>query len=125
MDDLALYGALETNDSAIKVLGNNTLRAQQRVLVKRILRKHSYPPEFQERLGLKPGLVRVGAAGPPSPLSKTPPSLHSKGQPGGFRSAGPYAFNQPKHNLAISRSQRLRIGRWPRRTFIPASPPIG
>jgi type I restriction enzyme R subunit len=67
----------------VKVLGNDTLRAiarelvetvrknvtidwtlrdvgaQLRVLVKRVLRKHGYPPEFQERLGLKPGLVRV------------------------------------------------------------------
>jgi type I restriction enzyme R subunit len=68
----------------VKVLGNDTLRAiarelvetvrknvtidwtlrervgaQLRVLVKRILRKHGDPPEFQERLGLKPGLVRV------------------------------------------------------------------
>ena len=67
-DELAFYDALETNDSAVKVLGDETLRdiarelvetvrnnvtidwtlrenvrAQLRVLVKRILRKHGYP----------------------------------------------------------------------------------
>jgi type I restriction enzyme, R subunit len=69
-DELAFYDALETNDSAVKVLGDETLRgiarelvatvrnnvtidwtlrenvrAQLRVLVKRILRKHGYPPD--------------------------------------------------------------------------------
>jgi type I restriction enzyme, R subunit len=73
-DELAFYDALETNDSAVKVLGNDTLRAiarelvervrknvtidwtmrenvraQLRVLVKRILRKHGYPPDKQEK----------------------------------------------------------------------------
>ncbi|MGH7621374.1 MAG: DUF3387 domain-containing protein, partial [Gemmatimonadaceae bacterium] len=73
-DELAFYDALETNDSAVKVLGDKTLRAiarelvatvrnnvtidwtlrenvraQLRVLVKRILRKHGYPPDKQER----------------------------------------------------------------------------
>ncbi|MGQ0511716.1 MAG: type I restriction endonuclease subunit R [Betaproteobacteria bacterium] len=73
-DELAFYDALETNDSAVKVLGDDTLRAiarelvdtvrnnvtidwtlrenvraQLRVLVKRILRKHGYPPDKQER----------------------------------------------------------------------------
>jgi type I restriction enzyme R subunit len=73
-DELAFYDALETNDSAVKVLGepellaiareltvsvrNNVtidwtvrenVRAQLRVLVKRILRKHGYPPDKQER----------------------------------------------------------------------------
>jgi type I restriction enzyme R subunit len=73
-DELAFYDALETNDSAVKVLGDETLRgiarelvatvhknvtidwtlrenvrAQLRVLVKRILRKHGYPPDRQER----------------------------------------------------------------------------
>jgi Type I site-specific restriction-modification system, R (restriction) subunit and related helicases len=68
-EELAFYDALETNDSAVKVLGDETLRtiarelvktvrsnvtidwtlrenvrAQLRVLVKRILRKHGYPP---------------------------------------------------------------------------------
>jgi type I restriction enzyme R subunit len=72
-DELAFYDALETNDSAVKVLGDDTLRAiarelvetvrknvtidwtirenvraQLRVLVKRILRKHGYPPDKQE-----------------------------------------------------------------------------
>ena len=73
-DELAFYDALETNDSAVKVLGDATLRAiaqelvatvranvktdwtvrenvraHLRVLVKRILRKHGYPPDKQER----------------------------------------------------------------------------
>ena len=68
-DEVAFYDALETNDSAVKVLGDEALRAiarelvatvranvtidwtvrenvcaQLRVLVKRILRKHGYPP---------------------------------------------------------------------------------
>jgi type I restriction enzyme R subunit len=72
--ELAFYDALETNDSAVKVLGDETLRtiarelvetvrnnvtidwtlrenvrAQLRVLVKRILRKHGYPPDKQEK----------------------------------------------------------------------------
>ncbi len=72
--ELAFYDALETNDSAVKVLGDDTLRdiarelvdtvrknvtidwtmrenvqAQLRVLVKRILRKHGYPPDKQEK----------------------------------------------------------------------------
>ncbi len=73
-DELAFYDALETNDSAVKVLGDETLRtiarelvdtvrrnvtidwtlrenvrANLRVLVKRILRKHGYPPDKQEK----------------------------------------------------------------------------
>ena len=73
-DELAFYDALETNDSAVKVLGDETLRAiarelvetvrknvtidwtlrenvraQLRVLVKRILRNHGYPPDKQEK----------------------------------------------------------------------------
>lgn len=73
-DELAFYDALEANDSAVKVLGEPTLReiaqelvrtvranvtidwtvrenvrAQLRVLVKRILRKFGYPPDKQER----------------------------------------------------------------------------
>jgi len=76
-DELAFYDALETNDSAVKVLGDNTLRtiarelvktvranvtidwtvrenvrAQLRVLVKRILRKYGYPPDKQEKATL-------------------------------------------------------------------------
>ncbi|MCH7901580.1 MAG: DUF3387 domain-containing protein, partial [Acidobacteria bacterium] len=72
-DELAFYDALETNDSAVKVLGEPLLkeiarelvatvrqnvtidwtirenvRAQLRVYVKRILRKHGYPPDKQE-----------------------------------------------------------------------------
>jgi type I restriction enzyme R subunit len=73
-DEPAFYDALETNDSAVKVLGDETLRkiaqelvetvrknvtidwtlrenvrAQLRVLVKRILRRHGYPPDKQEK----------------------------------------------------------------------------
>ena len=73
-EELAFYDALETNDSAVKVLGGDTLRtiarelvasvrknvtidwtvrenvrAQLRVLVKRILRKYGYPPDKQEK----------------------------------------------------------------------------
>ncbi len=73
-DELAFYDALETNDSAVKVLGDETLRtiaqelvrtvranvtidwtlrenvrAQLRVLVKRILRLYGYPPDKQEK----------------------------------------------------------------------------
>jgi type I restriction enzyme R subunit len=73
-DELAFYDALETNDSAVQVLRDATLRAiaqelvrtvranvtidwtlrenvraQLRVLVKRILRRHSYPPDKQEQ----------------------------------------------------------------------------
>jgi type I restriction enzyme R subunit len=76
-DELAFYDALETNDSAVKVLGNETLqtiarellktiranvsidwtqrenvRAHIRVLVKRILRKYGYPPDKQEKATL-------------------------------------------------------------------------
>ena len=73
-EELAFYDALETNDSAVKVLGEPTLmmiarelvmavrknvtidwtvrenvRAHLRVIVKRILRKHGYPPDKQEK----------------------------------------------------------------------------
>ena len=73
-DELAFYDALETNDSAVQVLGDETLRAiaQQlvetvrnnvtidwtlrenvrahlRVLVRRILRRHGYPPDKREK----------------------------------------------------------------------------
>lgn len=73
-DETAFYDALEVNDSAVKVLGEPTLkaiahelvetvrqnvsidwtakqsvRAKLRVMVKRILRKHGYPPDRQER----------------------------------------------------------------------------
>jgi len=73
-DELAFYDALEANDSAVKVLGDDTLRmiarelvvavkgnvsidwtmrenvrAHLRVLVKRILRRHGYPPDKQEK----------------------------------------------------------------------------
>ncbi len=73
-EDLAFYDALETNDSAVKVLGDETLRkithelvetvrnnatidwtikesarARMRTMVKRILRKYGYPPDKQEK----------------------------------------------------------------------------
>ena len=73
-DEVAFYDALEVNDSAVKVLGDDTLktiaqelvkavrrsvtidwsvrdnaRAQIRVIVKRILRKYGYPPDKQEK----------------------------------------------------------------------------
>jgi len=73
-DELAFYDALEVNDSAVKILGDETLktiarelvetvrknvtidwtvrdnvRAQLRVYVKRILRKYGYPPDKQEK----------------------------------------------------------------------------
>ena len=73
-DELAFYDALETNDSAVQVLGDDTLRdiarqlvetvrnnvtidwtlrenvrANLRRLVKRILRRHGYPPDKQEK----------------------------------------------------------------------------
>ena len=76
-DELAFYDALETNDSAVRVLGDETLRtiarqlvetvrnnvtidwtlrenvrAHLRVLVRRILRRHGYPPDKQERATL-------------------------------------------------------------------------
>ena len=72
-DELAFYDALGVNDSAVQVLGDETLRgiarelvetvrnnvtidwtqrenvrARLRVLVKRVLRKHRYPPDKQE-----------------------------------------------------------------------------
>jgi len=73
-DEVAFYDALEVNDSAVRVLGDETLRtiarelvatvrqnttidwtvrenvrAHLRVLVKRILRKYGYPPDKQEK----------------------------------------------------------------------------
>jgi type I restriction enzyme, R subunit len=72
-DELAFYDALETNDSAVAVLGDETLkriaqelvatvkrhatidwnlresaRAKMRVMVKRLLRTYGYPPDKQE-----------------------------------------------------------------------------
>lgn len=73
-DEVAFYDALETNDSAVAVLGDATLRtiareltrtvrenvnidwseretarAHLRRLVKRVLRKHGYPPDRQDK----------------------------------------------------------------------------
>lgn len=76
-EELAFYDALEVNDSAVKVLGDETLRmiarelvesirrnvtidwtvkesvrAKMRAAVKRILRRHGYPPDKQEKATL-------------------------------------------------------------------------
>ncbi len=76
-DELAFYDALSVNDSAVKVLGDDTLRdiarelvetvrnnvtidwtirenvrAHLRRLVRRTLRKHGYPPDKQEKATL-------------------------------------------------------------------------
>lgn len=73
-DEVAFYDALEVNDSAVKVLGDvilkqiaqdlvktvrsnltidwtvrENVRANLRVIIKRILRKHGYPPDKQEK----------------------------------------------------------------------------
>jgi len=73
-DEIAFYDALEVNDSAVQVLGDDalkgiarelvetvrnnvtidwtvreTVRAKLRVMVKRILRKYGYPPDMQEK----------------------------------------------------------------------------
>ena len=73
-DELAFYDALETNDSAVQVLGDETLRdiarelvntvrrnvtidwtlrenvrARLRVLVRRTLQRHGYPPDKQRK----------------------------------------------------------------------------
>ena len=73
-DELAFYDALEVNDSAVQVLGDDNLkdiarelvetvhenvtidwtvkenvRAKLRVMVRRILRKYGYPPDKQEK----------------------------------------------------------------------------
>ena len=73
-EELAFYDALEVNDSAVKVLGDETLKtiarelvetvhrnvtidwtvkesvqAKLRTMVKRILRKYGYPPDKQEK----------------------------------------------------------------------------
>ena len=72
-DEIAFYDALEVNDSAVKILGDAQLReiaraiaetvqrnatvywhlreqarANLRRMVKRVLRKHGYPPDKQE-----------------------------------------------------------------------------
>ncbi len=76
-EELAFYDALEVNDSAAKVLGDETkktiaralvetvrknttidwtvkesVRAKLRTIVKRILRKYGYPPDKQEKATL-------------------------------------------------------------------------
>lgn len=73
-EEIAFYDALETNDSAVKILGDKVLktiarelvdtvrknvtidwtvkesiRAKLRIMVKRILRKYGYPPDKQEK----------------------------------------------------------------------------
>lgn len=74
VEEIAFYDALEVNDSAVKVLGDDILRAiaqelvdavrnsvtidwtmrenvraRMRVMIKRILRRHGYPPDKQEK----------------------------------------------------------------------------
>lgn len=74
IEELAFYDALETNDSAVKILGDEVLRnlaieiaenvkknksidwvmreparAKMRVAIKRVLRKNGYPPDQQEK----------------------------------------------------------------------------
>ncbi|WP_013320837.1 type I restriction endonuclease subunit R [Gloeothece verrucosa] len=76
-DEIAFYDALEVNDSAVKVLGDDTLkaiardlviairnnltidwtvketvRAKLRVTIKRLLKKYGYPPDKQEKATL-------------------------------------------------------------------------
>lgn len=73
-DEVAFYDALEVNDSAVKVLGDEALRsiarelvetirrnrsidwtlresiqARLRIMVKRVLRKYGYPPDMEKR----------------------------------------------------------------------------
>jgi type I restriction enzyme R subunit len=73
-DELAFYDALEVNDSAVKILGDDvlraiardlvetvrrnvsidwtakeTVRARLRAMVRRVLRRHGYPPDKQEK----------------------------------------------------------------------------
>mgnify|MGYP002336043444 CR=1 FL=1 len=73
-EELAFYDALETNDSAVRIMGDEvlraiaqeladtvrrnatidwtlkeTVRARLRTMVRRILRRHGYPPDKQER----------------------------------------------------------------------------
>jgi type I restriction enzyme R subunit len=73
-DELAFYDALEVNDSAVKILGDEvlkaiardlveavrrnvtidwtereTVRAKMRSIIKRLLRKHGYPPDKQAK----------------------------------------------------------------------------
>jgi type I restriction enzyme R subunit len=73
-DEIAFYDALDTNDSAVQILGDETLkmiardlvqavksnisidwnvkesaRAKIRVVVKRLLRKYGYPPDKREK----------------------------------------------------------------------------
>jgi type I restriction enzyme R subunit len=73
-DEIAFYDALEVNDSAVQILGDETLkaiardlvqaiksnltidwmaketvRAKLRVTIKRLLKKYGYPPDKQEK----------------------------------------------------------------------------
>ena len=73
-DELAFYDALETNDSAVQLMGDDVLRkiaqelvvkvranasvdwsvrassrARMRLAVKKLLRKYHYPPDKQEK----------------------------------------------------------------------------
>jgi len=73
-EELGFYDAVEVNDSAVKIMGDEVLRniarelvetvrrnittdwtvkdsvrAKLRTMIKRILRKHGYPPDKQEK----------------------------------------------------------------------------
>jgi len=113
-DELAFYDALETNDSAVAVMGDDALReiareltetvrrnatidwtlkesvrARLRAMVRRILRRHGYPPDKQEQatrtvlaqaeqLGLdladSPALVVPGPERRIVPFTRVPPA---------------------------------------------------
>ena len=107
-DELAFYDALETNDSAVKILGDEVLRgiarelvdtvkrnttidwtmredvrAQLRVLVKRILRKHGYPPGQageSDQDGAEAGGGAVGGVGGVTQAKATRVWRHSRYQ---------------------------------------------
>ena len=95
-DELAFYDALEVNDSAVKILGDEILRqiarelveavrknvtidwtvkesarAKLRVIVRRLLRKHGYPPDKQEKATqtvLEQAELLCGDMGGPPPM---------------------------------------------------------
>jgi type I restriction enzyme R subunit len=121
--EVAFYDALETNDSAVAVLGDETLReiarelvaavranvtidwavrenvrAQLRVIVKRILRKHGYPPDKQEQATVTVleqaealGLERVEAAAAVAPFVRVP-----------VGEVEPYVNAIPLYSLAVA-----------------------
>jgi type I restriction enzyme, R subunit len=126
-DELAFYDALETNDSAVAVLGDDALRtiarelvstvrrntsidwaereavrARLRLLVKRVLRRHGYPPDRQER-ATKTVLEQAellsaswGAEPPPEPIVSDGYPIVEPAGTDLFRAAeGPAPFEEP------------------------------